>query len=316
VINSNNNNNNNNNDNNDNDDNDDNRHKNIITILKSSTRLLCQLNYAKGPSKICHLRMDSLSLMLALGNIRAHSNVVVMETCQGLLTGAVLERMGGHGSVVQVFFGDNPVRTILETFDHLSVSDKSILLQYPLDNIKSLLCSSSQQPSVITDALHSCIPHNEEEREVIREGDDVSSGDEREAKRRCHDDGSHPGDDNNDSVKDIKRKERKENYLKAAALLQRRQMDGLLIACRFHPENILMSLLEFIAPSRPIVVYCQFQEPLVQCYRSLKESGRIFNIQLSETWCRKYQVLQDRTHPVVNMDGQSGYLLHGITLNQ
>jgi tRNA (adenine-N(1)-)-methyltransferase non-catalytic subunit len=163
----------------------------------------------------------------------------------------------GHGSVVQVFFGDNPVRTILETFDHLSVSDKSILLQYPLDNIKSLLCSSSQQPLVITDALHS---HNEEESEVIREGDDVSSGDEREAKRRCHDDGSHPSDDNNDSVKDIKRKERKENYLKAAALLQRRQMDGLLIACRFHPENILMSLLEFIAPSRPIVVYCQFQE--------------------------------------------------------
>ena len=74
-----------------------------------------------------------LSQILTLGNIHAHSKVVVMETCQGLLTGAVLERLGGYnnnnnnyhyyyyyyysnycilgyGQLVQVFYGDKPVR--------------------------------------------------------------------------------------------------------------------------------------------------------------------------------------------------------------
>ena len=78
--------------------------------------------------KPSHLRLDMLSQILTLGNIHAHSKVVVMETCQGLLTGAVLERLGGYnnnnyyyyyysnycilgyGQLVQVFYGDKPVR--------------------------------------------------------------------------------------------------------------------------------------------------------------------------------------------------------------
>ena len=33
--------------------------------------------------------------MLTFGNVHANCNVVVMETCQGLLIGAILERLGG-----------------------------------------------------------------------------------------------------------------------------------------------------------------------------------------------------------------------------
>jgi len=38
--------------------------------------------------------------MLTLGNIRAGNKMIVMETCAGLVLGAVMERMGGkqHGS--------------------------------------------------------------------------------------------------------------------------------------------------------------------------------------------------------------------------
>lgn len=42
-----------------------------------------------------HLRPDIVAHILTLANIHAHSNVIVMETCQGLLVGALLERMGG-----------------------------------------------------------------------------------------------------------------------------------------------------------------------------------------------------------------------------
>ena len=34
----------------------------------------------------------------------------------------------------------------------------------------------------------------------------------------------------------------------------------LVIVSRFHPEPVLMSLIHFIAPSRPVVVYCNILE--------------------------------------------------------
>ena len=34
---------------------------------------------------------------------------------------------------------------------------------------------------------------------------------------------------------------------------------------------------------------CSIQ-PLVQCYQRLRESGKVFNIQLTESWMRHYQV--------------------------
>ena len=48
---------------------------------------------------ICHfsnLRIDSLAQMLTHGNIRAGMTVAVVDTCMGLVTGAVLERLGGN----------------------------------------------------------------------------------------------------------------------------------------------------------------------------------------------------------------------------
>jgi len=41
------------------------------------------------------LRIDSISQLITMANVRAGNRIIVMETCQGLLLGAILERMGG-----------------------------------------------------------------------------------------------------------------------------------------------------------------------------------------------------------------------------
>ena len=41
------------------------------------------------------LRVDTLSLLLSMANIAAHSDVLVVDMVGGLLTGAVAERLGG-----------------------------------------------------------------------------------------------------------------------------------------------------------------------------------------------------------------------------
>ena len=42
------------------------------------------------------LRLDTLSQILTMSNVRAHSRMMVVESCQGMLVGALLERMGGQ----------------------------------------------------------------------------------------------------------------------------------------------------------------------------------------------------------------------------
>ncbi|XP_019851326.1 PREDICTED: tRNA (adenine(58)-N(1))-methyltransferase non-catalytic subunit TRM6-like isoform X1 [Amphimedon queenslandica] len=308
------------------------RHSHVLSIIKPTTRLIAQYYYAKGPSKICHLRLDMLSQILTLGNVHAHSRIVVMETCQGLLTGAVLERLGGCGQVVQVFFGDKPVRDALDVFAHLSERERSVLLEYPLHRLGQLLTGEGGKEIELQlppgAPLEDDTENNEGSStrgEDIREEDDDEFEDEEEEcgaakKRRIEEEPAGPlplAPTNEDEEKERRRRERELLYEGAAAVLNERNMDGLLIACRFYPEPILMSLINFIGPSRPVVVYSQFQEPLVRCYQKLKESesGTAFNIQLSETWLRHYQVLSGRTHPAVSMDGQSGYLLYFTTIS-
>ena len=49
--------------------------------------------------------------------------------------------------------------------------------------------------------------------------------------------------------------------------------------------------------------------------KSLIDSKKAVNVQLQEVWCREYQVLPQRTHPHMNMDGASGFILSGIKVS-
>lgn len=114
--------------------------------------------------------------------------------------------------------------------------------------------------------------------------------------------------------KKVKLEEKRKKLAAAAALLEGRNADGLVIASRFHPCPVLMGLLKFLSPSRPFVVYSQYKEPLIECYTKLREHGGTINLRLTDTWLRHYQVLPNRTHPVLLMSGGGGYLLSGTTV--
>jgi tRNA (adenine-N(1)-)-methyltransferase non-catalytic subunit len=118
----------------------------------------------------------------------------------------------------------------------------------------------------------------------------------------------------------------------AADLLTTRKADGLIVvAAREHPVSIVLSLLPYLAPSRPLVVYCPHREPLLSLYAVLKgwetwstnygkcggKDGipRVANLRVVENWLRSYQVLPNRTHPVVNMNPGGGFILTGTVVD-
>ncbi|KAM4903125.1 tRNA (adenine(58)-N(1))-methyltransferase non-catalytic subunit TRM6 [Sylvia borin] len=292
----------------------------IITIVKPSTRILSTMYYAREPGKINHLRYDTLAQMLTLGNIHAGNKMIVMETCAGLVLGAVMERMGGYGSIIQMYPGGGPVRAATSCFGFPKAFFDN-LHEFPLSQVQSLLCGTlraePEESALLQEESNGLSEEKQQETEEApmeispaeeQDAVDIAAGDVecKENKEK----------ENKENVreKQIKQWERRKKLKEAAALLREKNADGLIVASKFHPTPLLLSLLEFVAPSRPFVVYCQYKEPLLECYTKLRERGGVINLKLSESWLRNYQVLPDRSHPKLTMSGGGGYLLSGITV--
>uniref|UniRef100_H3B9Z7 tRNA (adenine(58)-N(1))-methyltransferase non-catalytic subunit TRM6 n=1 Tax=Latimeria chalumnae TaxID=7897 RepID=H3B9Z7_LATCH len=304
-----------------------------IKIVKPSARILAAMYHAREPSKICHLRYDTLAQMLTLGNIHAGSKVIVVETCAGLVLGAVMERMGGLGSVIQLYPGGGPLRAATDNFG-FPASFSSSLYEFPLNKINSLRSGTFSMESSLSEQKETDLEAEEnneatkkanttqEEEDSVTLTEEISESSEnamgvdteRPENAECKEKTSKK-EKLHAEEKKRKQEERRKRQIEAAVLLQKKNADGLIIASRFHPCPLLLSLLGFVASSRPFVVYCQYKEPLVECYTKLRDRGGVINLRLSETWLRHYQVLPDRTHPKLLMSGGGGYLLSGITVD-
>ncbi|PKI77429.1 hypothetical protein CRG98_002202 [Punica granatum] len=68
-----------------------------LLVRRPVTRSICEAYFKKYPNRIGFLRLDALSLLLAMGNVAANSDILVVDMVGGLLTGAVAERLGGSG---------------------------------------------------------------------------------------------------------------------------------------------------------------------------------------------------------------------------
>ncbi|NXG51202.1 TRM6 methyltransferase, partial [Psilopogon haemacephalus] len=301
----------------------------VITIVKPSTRILSTMYYAREPGKINHLRYDTLAQMLTLGNIHAGNKMIVMETCAGLVLGAVMERMGGYGTIIQMYPGGGPVRAATSCFGFPKHFFDN-LHEFPLSKVESLLSGTFSTEAFPSEPEQNTLVEEEsnglsDEKQVTEEEPtteasmEVSQTEEQETMDINTEDVEFKENKEKDIKENVREKQRKQwerrkKLIETAALLRERNSDGLIVASKFHPTPLLLSLLEFVAPSRPFVVYCQYKEPLLECYTRLRERGGVVNLKLSETWLRNYQVLPDRSHPKLTMSGGGGYLLSGITV--
>ncbi|XP_031722160.1 tRNA (adenine(58)-N(1))-methyltransferase non-catalytic subunit TRM6 [Anarrhichthys ocellatus] len=302
------------------------KYENTVTILKPSCRILAMMYHGREPGKICHLRYDMLAQMLTLANIHAGSKVLVFETCAGLVLGSVMERMGGYGSVIQMYPGGGPVRAGVESFG-FPAHFHDMLHEFPICHVNALLAGTLDTTAKDPDAVSNQSDMAAEEEQNPPKAEQTSSPEEiktEEIKMETNsgaDDGYDPAKEEREKrieakaqEKKVKQEEKRKKLASAAALLEGRNADGLVIASRFHPCPVLMGLIKFLSPSRPFVVYSQYKEPLIECYTKLKELGGTVNLRLADTWLRHYQVLPNRTHPLLLMSGGGGYLLSGTTV--
>lgn len=63
---------------------------------------------AKSPLAVMSLRMDTISQMINIAAIRPGGRYLIVEDTGGLIIGALLERMGGDGRIMQLTESDSP----------------------------------------------------------------------------------------------------------------------------------------------------------------------------------------------------------------
>jgi len=92
--------------------------------------------------------------------------------------------------------------------------------------------------------------------------------------------------------------------------------DCMVIATRNDPLPILKIIYPFLIGSGSFAIFHLYQQTLVECYNWLYHKAGSTRLQLSETWCRYYQILPGRTHPAMSMHGASGFILNGTKVLQ
>jgi tRNA (adenine-N(1)-)-methyltransferase non-catalytic subunit len=273
-------------------------------IVRCTASSICEALSIKEPRKMMNMREDTLGQILSYSNISAGCQCLIMETCMGVITGAVAQRMGGYGKVISIYSGQQPPFLEMISRFNLSFAETNSIKWLHSGDVFAEDDATSNDPEVQDpekverECLDWPCPLQDHTRAYLE-----SMGTTRErtaflAKRCAR----------------FARKLTRHTDIEAKEYLLARPCDSVIIVARYDPTASLLELLPHLSPSCPFVVFCEFIEPLTACFRELQRQGLAINIRLSDTWMREYQVLPGRTHPSMNMSQSGGFILTGIKL--
>ncbi|KAJ8898406.1 hypothetical protein PR048_003766 [Dryococelus australis] len=307
-----------------------------MTIRRPTFRLVAQIMFKQDPGKIMWLRMDTLSQITTSVGIHSHGTYLLYDSgCLGLPAASMLHYVGENGHIVNIHPGTLPQKEAIQAMNFSEDHLKSLMTV----NIHKLLynllgnSSSHQETTNSAESLHELSKSSDVAGENLSKGDESNFqiSDNKPAKgcenvpkyssehltedRHLAEEGDSKKRKLQDGEINIAKRPRWELEMdRAVDLLRAHKADGLVVVSREHPLNIVASLLPLLAVSRPLVVYCVLREPLLDLYMHLKCRGDVVGLRLTETWLRTHQVLPDRTHPDMLMDGGGGYLLVGTVV--
>lgn len=270
-------------------------------IVRCTASSICEALYQREPKKLMNMREDTLGQILSYSNIYAGCQALVLETCNGIVTGAVAQRLAGYGRIFAVYSGQQP-------------SFSEMLQRYNLSFAENFSIKWLHSGDIFGEA--------EEEEEP-----DAEKADRDKMRWPC------PLQDHTRAYMKTMKSEKEKAYFVAkrsarfARKLTRhtaaeakewckaRQSDSLIIVARYDPTKTLLQMLPYLSSSCPFVVYSEFVEPLTECFLELQRRNLAINLRLSDTWTREYQVLPGRTHPNMSMSQSGGFILTGTKLD-
>ncbi|XP_011083530.1 tRNA (adenine(58)-N(1))-methyltransferase non-catalytic subunit trm6 [Sesamum indicum] len=280
-----------------------------VLLRRPFARSICEAYFKKHAEKIGFLRVDTLSVMLSLANVTAHSDVLVVDMLDGIVTGAVAERLGGTGYVCNTYCGITPYPINIVRMFNFSDQTCKRILHASLAELRPTPSGTSASIDEVEDA---CNANRQQNTEALSPSSaiDLVSMEE-----------SYSGNMETATIvaaspkssKSIKAGEKAP--LEAIKSWKENGFSSLIIAA---PDldvwGIAKELVPLLSYSAPFVIYHQYLQPLASCMHNLQIEKMAIGLQLSEPWLREYQVLPSRTHPHMQMSSSGGYLLSGTRI--
>lgn len=254
-----------------------------VRVLRPTASSLCETYFQRSPEKTLHMRPDALALLLGYSGIRSGARVMVYENCTGLVTGAVAERLGGVGRIINVFVGNTPPGVEVIRMLNLSPAAMRSIVHTPVEVMGQLAA------------------RQEEDDEPLR----YVSREDAEASRT-----------ETTYAPSARRAE-------AIALRSKRGIvkswinngcDCLIIATRFDVIRVFDTLLQHVAPSGSFAAYCTNLQAAAELQYALQMSKMAVRVELTESTLIQHQVLPGRSHPAMSDSATGGYIVSGIRI--
>lgn len=272
-------------------------------LVRCTADTLCQAVYLRrDPRKWSTIRPDTLGQILSYANLTAGAHVLVWEDLNGLITGAVAERMGGYGKVFSLYEGQQPAcNEMLNKFNFPFGITKSIKWVHVGDLLNPDDAETDDVEAKDRDAVQwPC--HLQEHTRNFLESEVTKPAKQWQFMTKRY----------NRFIRKLTRP----SPIECTKMLTSRPVDGLILVVRPYDVTALMTeLIPFLAPSCPFVIFCEYLEPLTKCFKYLQSEQMAINLRLINTWMREYQILPARTHPNMNMTQNGGFLLTGIKID-
>ncbi|CAG9803001.1 unnamed protein product [Chironomus riparius] len=289
----------------------------FVQIRKPTIRLLAEIFYRQDPEKALGLRIDSLSQLISYSGINPTGNFLLYESgTSGLVPAAFLNSIGEEGSaqLIHLHPGNFPQKQAIFA---LNLSDDHLKKCISV-NVYSVLRQFYQGPAELE--VKDFDKVEAESRKRKHENGNDEESEENPSKRQNLETESAPVEpidskrqqrENERNIKKQKWQEENEEALKVL----RNKVDSLTIVSKEDPLPILKELLPFVNPGRPVVLFHTCKEVLMECYSAVKASCGLINVRLTTNFMRNYQVLPMRTHPAVQINGSSGWIMVGYTVD-
>ena len=309
------------------------KHLTRVRARAPTARVICEAYFHKQPAATNYMRYDALGMMLSLGNVGAHAQPLIVETCGGLVVSAAAERQGGHGKICAGHTGKNCNSLDVTRLMNMTDAARESIITAPLTELLRLRGGSGSGggggggvdggDAKMEDAAAEVVEGaGVQSRPRTDAGAEAAKG-EMKAEEKEKNNNEKEGGGGGDSGKP--QRERPEGWrsrrIAAAtpddiARLASSRSEGftslLLAAPALDPGATLKRLLPLLAPSAPFVAWCYAAQPLAEALEELRSSNIAVNLSLTEPWLRQHQVLPGRTHPTMTTQaGAGGYVLSG-----
>lgn len=244
-----------------------------FTVEYFGSSQMLQYYSEKDNCRVLDMSEETLGLLMTYSNVRPDGKYLLIDETGGIVLYAMLERMNCKGTIVMVHEHEHPNTSALKQSD----IPESVIKE----SVKTINWLQVVEP---------------EQEKIEFDGIPAEKMSEMKAPKRSQ---------------YYRRQKRADEINTAIDLFQNGNFDGFISVSSLDPISYMPLMIPKVGGSRPVTVYNQYKEVLLDVQHSLTTDKRILAPSIFETRVRPYQTIPGRIHPVMTMKGSGGYILWG-----